>query len=137
VVSSGSASLVPADVLVEIVVGDDRWLPVDVTDVPADDGHVSPGIEVEPRGDVVRRRDPLDLKILPRRVVTLALDVGFPSVRRGQDAVVRALPSLGFRYSLGLGSAGESDVTPTAFVGPGVRETPFGARKIRFPMDRA
>ena len=39
------------DALVEVVVGDDRRLPVDVADVPADDADVCSRVQVEPCGD--------------------------------------------------------------------------------------
>jgi hypothetical protein len=51
----------------------------------ADHADVGLGIEVEARGDVVGWRDRLDLKVLPRRVVALALDVSLPGVRRRED----------------------------------------------------
>jgi hypothetical protein len=82
----GLSQLGPAhDPLIEVVVGDDGWLVVDVADVPADHADIRPRVQVQAVCDYGGRRDPLDLEILPGRTVALALDVGFPSVCCRQD----------------------------------------------------
>ena len=46
----------PDDLLVEVVIGDDRGVSVDVAHVPADDACVRPRVQVQPRRDSFGRR---------------------------------------------------------------------------------
>src|SRR5215472_8457749 len=81
----------PDDLLVEVVVGDDRGLAVDVAHVPADYYRVGARVQVQPGCDAGWRGDLFDVEVLPGRVVALALDVGFPGVRRRRAGAVGPL----------------------------------------------
>ena len=59
--------------------------------MPADYADIRLRVQVETRGNAVRWRDALNLKVLPCRVVALAFDVGLPRVRRREDGVVWSL----------------------------------------------
>ena len=79
------------DLLIEVVVGDDRGLAVDVADMPSHHRNVGARVELAPDRNGFGWGDPGDFDVLPGRVVALALDVGFPGIRRRYGSVVSPL----------------------------------------------
>jgi len=59
--------------------------------MPSDDARFSLRIDTQNSGYLFRRPNDLDFKFLPCRIMTLALYVSFPCVRRSQASVLRQL----------------------------------------------